>query len=355
MADGSPGPDGKKRSGIDRGRPAERAMAIGKVSPGDRPVPSPDRPIVKRRQKVLATSPFKCDNIVSLDSEVMDSNELIILAGKGQYPRLLAEGARTAGVKRLAVLAVRGQTERALVREADLSATYGIGETGKMRDWLRSTGIHQIVMAGQITPTALFTTRFDSYARSLMKDLKAKTAHSIYGMVSSVLESIDLHVLPASTYMDAYLPSPGVLTEREPDERERVDIELGHKAAMAIGTVDVGQTIVIKDGMVLAVEAFEGTNAAIRRGAKLGGKGAVVVKVARAGHDMRFDIPVIGAQTMRVLRRAGVSAIAFQAKRTIFLDRDNVIFEANRLGMSIVALETSLPPAPTRPPAGSAT
>ena len=284
----------------------------------------------------------------------MDSNDLIILAGKGQYPRLLAEGARAAGVKRLAVLAIRGQTERALARSADLTATFGIGETGKMRDWVLSTGIHQIVMAGQITPAALFTTRFDSYARSLMKNIRAKTAHSIYGTVTSVLEGMGLHVLPASTYMDAYLPSPGVLTERAPDERERIDIELGHKAAMTIGTVDVGQTVVVKDGMVLAVEAFEGTNAAIRRGGKLGGKGAVVVKVARAGHDMRFDIPVIGAQTMRVLRRARVSAVAIQAKRTIFLDREEVLAEANRHGMSIVALETSLPPAPTRPPADPA-
>ena len=285
----------------------------------------------------------------------MGSNDLIILAGKGQYPRLLAEGARAAGVKRLAILAIRGQTERALVRSADLSATFGIGETGKMRDWVLSTGIHHIVMAGQITPTALFTTRFDSYARSLMKNIRAKTAHSIYGTVTSVLDEMGLYVLPASTYMDAYLPSPGVLTERAPDEREQIDIKLGHRAAMTIGTVDVGQTVVVKDGMVLAVEAFEGTNAAIRRGGKLGGKGAVVVKVARAGHDMRFDIPVIGAQTMRVLRRARVSALAFQAGRTIFLDQEKVIAEANRLGMSIVALETTLPPAPTRPPTDSAT
>ena len=118
---------------------------------------------------------------------------------------------------------------------------------------------------------------------------------------------------------------------------------------MTIGTVDIGQTVVVKDGMVLAVEAFEGTNAAIRRGAKLGGRGAVVVKIARDGHDMRFDIPVVGAKTLRVLRRSSISALAFQAGRTILLDREEVLREANRLGIAIVALHTDLPPAPTRP------
>ena len=177
--------------------------------------------------------------------------------------------------------------------------------------------------------------------------------HTIFGAVAGQLEARRLHVLPASTYMERYLPGAGVLTGRAPDAREAADIAHGHRAAMTIGAVDIGQTVVVKDGMILAAEAFEGTNAAIRRGARLGGPGAIVVKVARDGHDMRFDIPVVGAATLQVLRRARASALAFQAGRTILLDREAVIDGANRRGIAVVAIDSGLPPAPTRPPAES--
>jgi hypothetical protein len=116
-----------------------------------------------------------------------------------------------------------------------------------------------------------------------------------------------------------------------------------------MGRHDVGQTVLVKEGMVLAVEAFEGTNAAIKRGGKLGGKGAVVVKGAREGHDMRFDIPVVGLKTLKVMKSAGVTALAFQAGRLILLDREKVISFANKHGIALVGIETDLPPAPLRP------
>ena len=279
----------------------------------------------------------------------MDSGGLLIIAGAGQYPRLLASGARRAGVKRLAVLAFKGQTDRALCRAADLSARFGVGELTKALAWVKSTGIREVVLAGQISPVSLFTTRFDPYLLSILRGLKVKNAHSIFQALLKILEDEGFRILPASTYMEDFSPAEGVLTSRAPDAREEADIHHGYRAAMTIGTVDIGQTVVVKDGMVLAVEAFEGTNAAIRRGAKLGGKGAVVVKIARDGHDMRFDIPVVGAKTLRVLRRCSISALAFQAGRTILLDREEVLREADRLGIAIVALRTDLPPAPTRP------
>ncbi len=279
----------------------------------------------------------------------MDPGGLLIIAGAGQYPRLLAAGARKAGVKRLAVLAFRGLTERALLRAADVYRRFGIGELQKAIAWAKSIGVRDIVLAGQITPMALFRTRFDPLLLSILRGLKVKNAHTIFGAILKHVEGEGFRTLPASTYMDDFLPSPGILTKRAPDERERADISHGYRAAMTIGTVDIGQTVVVKDGMILAVEAFEGTNAAIKRGAKLGGRGAVVGKVAREGHDMRFDIPVVGAKTLRVLRRCHISALAFQAGRTILLDREEVLREADRLGIAIEALRTELPPAPTRP------
>ncbi len=279
------------------------------------------------------------------------NNSLLIVAGSGQYPALVIEGARAAGVEHIAVLAIRGQTRRSVVAAADETITLGVGEMQRGLDWLTSRNIANIMLAGQIRPSALFTTRFDKLGRQLLASLRVKNAHSIFGLLASELESHKLRVLPASTYMEAHLPAAGLLTERAPDERERSDIAHGIQAVHAIGNVDIGQTVVVKEGMVLAVEAFEGTDAAIRRGARLGGRGIVVVKAARIGHDMRFDIPVVGAVTMRVLRRARATALALPAHRIILLDREAVIATANRLKLAITVEPTDLPPAPTRPPA----
>lgn len=279
----------------------------------------------------------------------MSKGGLLLIAGAGQYPLCLASGAKRAGVGRLAVLAFRGQTDRALKAIADEYEVVGVGELQKVSDLIAASGVEAAVVAGQITPAALFRTRFDKRLRALMDSLPVKSAHSIFGALLGLIEDLGVRVLPASVYMEDFIPQPGVLTRRAPGEREETDIRRGYEAAMAAGTVDVGQTVVVKDGMVLAVEAFEGTNAAIRRGARLGGKGAVVVKTARAGHDMRFDIPVIGAKTVSVMRRNSISAIAFQAGRTILLDREKALRDADRAGIAMVALPTDLPPAPTRP------
>ena len=274
---------------------------------------------------------------------------LVIAAGTGEYPLLVAEGARAAGVKRIAVAAVRGQASRKLASLADEIHWFGVGEIRNGLEWCASRGIRDVLFAGQITPSALFRTTFDDLGRSILRSLATKNAHSIFGTVAKVFNDHGLRVIPASCYMDACLPDPGVLTRRAPDEREMSDIRRAHEVAISIGVHDIGQTLVIKDGMILAVEAFEGTNAAIRRGGKVGGRGAVVVKVARVGHDMRFDIPVVGDKTLSVLRKAGVSAMAFQARRTILLDRDKVVSMADRHGIALVSLDSGLPPAPTRP------
>ncbi len=274
---------------------------------------------------------------------------LLIVAGTGEYPLRVAEGARAAGVRRIAVAAIRGQASRKMAALADEIQWFGVGEVRKALDWCASRGIRDMLLAGQVTPAALFRTAFDDLGRSILRSLTAKNAHSIFGTLTKVIDERGLRVIPASCYMDACLPDAGVLTRRAPDEREMSDIRRAHEVAISIGEHDIGQTLVIKDGMILAVEAFEGTNAAIRRGGKIGGKGAVVVKVARVGHDMRFDIPVVGARTLSMLKKAGVSAMAFQARRTIILDRGKVVSMADRHGIALVALDSGLPPAPTRP------
>ena len=193
------------------------------------------------------------------------------------------------------------------------------------------------------------TTARDEETKAWLASLPFKTAHTVYGKLAFEFEKAGVPVFPASSFMDGHLPGEGLLTARAPSDREMKDIRHGADVMRDVGRHDVGQTVLVKDGMVLAVEAFEGTNAAIKRGGKLGGKGAVLVKGAREGHDMRFDIPVVGLKTLKVMRSAGVTALAFQAGRLLLLDREKVLAFADRHGIAIVGIATDLPPAPLRP------
>ena len=276
-------------------------------------------------------------------------SKIIVISGSGSYPRLVVEGAHAAGVSQVDVMSVRGSTELATRRAAD-NVHYGnLGRIAAAIRMLADMGYDGAIFAGQINPLSLFTARFDEETKGWLASLPCKTAHTVYGKLAFEFEKAGVPVLPASSFMDGHLPGEGVLTARAPDEREMRDIAHGAVVMRDVGRHDVGQTVLVKDGMVLAVEAFEGTNAAIKRGGRLGGKGAVIVKGAREGHDMRFDIPVVGLKTLKVMRAAGVTALAFQAGRLILLDREKVLAFADKCGIAIVGIATDLPSAPLRP------
>ena len=277
------------------------------------------------------------------------TDKLLIIAGSGSYPACIATGARKAGVRHITILAIRGMTARATAALGDEVVWFGVGEMRAIFSWAAKQGFTTGIMAGQIHPLALFRTRFDDLARSWLNGLQIKNAHTIFGKVAAEIEKLGIRVLPASCYMDDCIPGAGVLTKRAPDAREQNDIDFGHGVASRICGLDIGQTLLVKDGVILAVEAFEGTNETILRGGKLGGKGAVVIKVATQGHDMRFDIPVIGEGTISVLRKAGVSAIAYQAGRLVMLERPKVVAAADKLNIAIVGLDSGQPAAPLRP------
>ncbi len=279
----------------------------------------------------------------------MEVKKMIVITGAGAYPRLVVEGAHAAGVPVCDVLAVRGSTERATLKAADHVHTIGIGEIAAGVRWVAAQGYDGAVFAGQINPLSLFRSRFDAETKAWLASLPCKNAHTVYGKLAFEFEKSGVPVFPASSFMEKHLPGEGVLTARAPDARELQDIQHGAAVMRDVGRHDVGQTVLVKDGMVLAVEAFEGTNAAIKRGGKLGGKGAVLVKGAREGHDMRFDIPVVGLKTLKVMKSAGVSALGFQAGRLLLLDREAVVDYANRHNIALAGFATDLPPAPTRP------
>lgn len=275
--------------------------------------------------------------------------KLIVISGSGTCPETVVTGAKKAGVARVDVLAVRGSTSRATRKAADNVHEIGIGEIATGIKWVAAGGYDGAILSGQINPLSLFRSRFDEQTRAWLRELPSKNAHSVYGKLVEEFEKAGVKILPTTCYMDECLPGEGLLADRPPDERELRDMDYGSVIVRDMGRHDVGQTVLVKDGMVLAVEAFEGTDAAIRRGGKLGGRGAVIYKGARVGHDMRFDVPVLGLKTVKTMKRSGVTALAFQAGRQIVLDREKVIAYANRHGIAVVGMKTDLPSAPLRP------
>lgn len=265
-------------------------------------------------------------------------NSLSIIAGRGAYPLVLARSARLQGVTRLCAVAFKGETEPEIGRLVDQVTWIHLGQLGALLDALRGFGVPHAVMAGQIKPTHLFSLRMDGPMLKLLGRLKERNAHSIFGAIGDELRAIGVDLQPASLFMESTMPAAGLLSARPPSPEEVQDIELGLHVAKSTSGLDIGQTVVIKRGTILAVEAFEGTDAAILRAGELGGEGAVVVKVAKRGHDMRFDIPVIGEHTFKTLKKARAAVLAVEAGRTILLEREKLVAEADRQRLCFTAV-----------------
>jgi len=271
--------------------------------------------------------------------ESAQHQSLAIIAGRGVYPRLLAESARQQGVPRIVAVAFKKETDPLIERYADEVKWIHLGQLGALLDAIKASGATRAVMAGQITPTHLFTLRMDAPMLALLGRLKERNAHTIFGAVADELRAIGVTLCDASMFMESAMPEPGLLTGNEPDKRVAADIALGVQVAKTTSSLEIGQTVVIKEGVILAVEAFEGTDETIERAGRLGGPGAVVVKVAKQGHDMRFDIPVIGERTLKKLKKAGVTTLAVEARRAILLDREALLEQARKQGLTILAVD----------------
>lgn len=275
--------------------------------------------------------------------------KLIVIAGSGAYPRLLVEGAKRAGVEQMDVVAIKSSTARATWKAADHVHWITLGGIAEGIRWVGANGYEGAFLAGQVNPLSLFRGRFDAEVKRWLAELPVKNAHTIFGKLSEKFAEEGTPILPASLYMEDHLPGVGPLTKRGLTAAEESDVRHAMHVARDVGQHDVGQTVMVKSGMVLAVEAFEGTNAAIKRGGRLGGRGSIVFKAARDGHDMRFDIPVVGLKTLKVMKRAGATALAFQAGRLVLLDKESVIRYADDHDIAVVGVDSGLPPAPTRP------
>jgi DUF1009 family protein len=259
-----------------------------------------------------------------------------IIAGNGVYPRSLADAARKAGVKKIIAAAFTDETDPVLVQHVDLIEWMRVGQLNRLLKFFNEHKVHHAIMAGQIAPKNLFDLRPDWKALLLLGKLKERNAESIFAAIANELTRIDVELLPATTFLEDCLVPGGLIAGAKLSRREEEDVDLGWKIAKEIARLDIGQTVIVKNGTVVVVEAFEGTNEAIRRGGVLAREGAVIVKVAKPNQDMRFDVPVIGQETISVAAEAKIRVIALEAGRTLLLEKDEVILAAQRAKITVL-------------------
>lgn len=271
------------------------------------------------------------------------ADPLGIIAGSRSLPLVIAREARRAGVPRIVAVGFENETNPELCNLVDELVWLRVGQLGKLISAFRDRGIARCVMAGQIAPKNLFDVRPDVKAMLLLWRLKEKNAHTIFGGIADELAKGGVTLIEATPWLATVMPGPGFHLGAALGREEREAVEFGFGVAKEVSRLEIGQTVVVKDGTVLAVEGFEGTDKCLQRGGELAGKsgGAVAVKVAKHNHDMRFDIPCIGAQTIQTCAGAGIRALAVEAGKTILLERGEVepLLKKHKIALVTAPLE----------------
>ncbi|HXT40858.1 MAG TPA: UDP-2,3-diacylglucosamine diphosphatase LpxI [Candidatus Angelobacter sp.] len=249
-----------------------------------------------------------------------------LIAGNRSLPLLFARQARRMGVARLVAVAFEGETDPALAKLVDDIVWLKVGQLSKMISAFTTRGVKQCVMAGQIAPKNLFDVRPDLRAVAMLLKLKEKNAQTIFGAIADELGKDGMKLIEATPWLKPLMPGAGFHVGPRLTNEQREDIAFGYRIAKEVSRLEIGQTVVVKNGTVLAAEGFEGTDRCLARGGELAGEagGAVAVKVAREKHDMRFDVPCIGATTLETCANAGVAVLALEAGKTLLLDEEEV-------------------------------
>lgn len=238
-------------------------------------------------------------------------------------------------------MAAEGETDPALAALVDEVVWLKVGQVGKMIRAFTDRGIRQCVMLGLIAPRNLFDVRPDLRGVSLLMRLKEKNAHSIFGGIADELAKDGVELISAAPWLTSIMPGPGYHAGPKPDAAQREDVAFGYRIAKEIARLEIGQSVVVKRGTVLAVEGFEGTDRCLTRGGELAGRdgGAVAVKVAKKNHDIRFDLPCVGPTTLEVCAAHGIRTLALEARMTLLLDKDDLERLAAQLRVTVMTTE----------------
>jgi DUF1009 family protein len=266
-----------------------------------------------------------------------------LIAGNGRFPFLALQGARSLGHD-VTIVAVKEEAFPELEAAARTAGAdlhwVSLGHLGRCIKILKGAGISRAVMAGQVKHVKIFSGIIpDLTLLSVLTRLKSRNTDALITAVADVMRNEGIELLNSTAFLEPLLARPGVLTSRAPSAEEMADFEFGYRMADAIAGLDIGQTVVVKDQAVVAVEAMEGTDEVIARAGHLAGAGVRVVKVAKPNQDMRFDVPVVGMATIEAMSRAGATALSVDARRTLVLDGQQVFAAANAAAIAIVGRE----------------
>ncbi|MFZ0908936.1 MAG: UDP-2,3-diacylglucosamine diphosphatase LpxI [Candidatus Acidiferrales bacterium] len=261
-----------------------------------------------------------------------------LIAGNGDFPFLVLEGARSRGID-MAVIAIKEEASPELAQRAGRLHWVSLGELSRTIELLHQEGVEHAVMAGQVKHNKIFSAiRPDWKLAKLLLSLPVKNTDSLIGAVARVLHDEGIELVDSTKFLGTLLPAEGILTRRSPDQSESADIIYGRHVAQQIAALDLGQTVVVRDRACVAIEAMEGTDETIERAARIaGGQRLVVVKVSKPAQDMRFDVPVVGLRTIEVMQRSNATALALDAGKTLLFDRDRLIAAADEAGIAIQA------------------
>jgi len=279
-------------------------------------------------------------------------NILGLIAGNGRFPFLLLDAARAEGLT-VVVAAIQEETSpeidsRAAADPAIRVHWLSLGELSRLIDTFKAAGVTRAVMAGKVKHTQIFSSiRPDWRLAKLLLNLRTRSTDKLLGAVAQVLADEGIELVSSTQYLEPLLAKPGVLTRRAPSDDERKDIAYGRTVALGLAAFDLGQTVVIAAQACVAVEAMEGTDAAIERAGSLMrrlsepsstlSRALTVVKVAKPAQDMRFDVPVIGLATIEAMARAGATCLAVEAGRTLLFDQATLVAVADRAGIAVAA------------------
>ena len=263
-----------------------------------------------------------------------------LIAGNGRFPFLALQGARGLGHD-VTVVAVREEAFPELEGAARAAGAdlhwVSLGHLGKCIKILKEAGARQAIMAGQIKHAKIFSGIIpDLTLLSVLTKLRAKNTDALISAVAEVLRGEGIELLNSTAFLEPLLAKPGTLSRRAPSAEELEDLTFGYRMADAVAALDIGQTIVVKDKAVVAVEAMEGTDAVIRRAGEIAGAGTRVVKVAKPKQDMRFDVPVVGVATIDSMKAIGATAISIDAGKTLIVDGHKFFDAANAAGLAVI-------------------
>jgi hypothetical protein len=264
-----------------------------------------------------------------------------LIAGNGRFPFLVLDAARRLGHE-VTIVAVQEEASpelnAAAAREPRAEIVWmSLGQLSRCIETLRASGATRAVMAGQVRHVKIFSGIVpDRLLFSVLLRLRSKNTDALISAVAEVMKDHGIELLDSTAFLAPLLARPGRLAGHPLSDDERADLEFGYRMADAVAGLDIGQTIVVKDMAVVAVEAMEGTDAVIERAGRLAGPGTRVVKVAKPAQDMRFDVPVVGLPTIEVMRAAGATVLSVDAGKTLMFDFADLIAAADRAGIAIV-------------------